>query len=619
MKVLGFYLWKEWREFRSIAIGIAVAVPLLLFLTGALVPEAMFVDKDTSMGFGVLGALGALAIALFSLTTDLFAGERRRNRIVFLDRLPAGLRAPFFAKAIVFVIGTSLPFLYGFVMAAWVAEWRGGSSVTLFDLVFYYRYFPQAGWFVRPVVLLSVTLVWGVLPVACMAPRGVLTLPLTALLIAVFVGVFVAFVKYAGVSGSVLDNRFEGPMAFALIALAIGTAAYLAFVRGYRAGGGWLRATRWALVILGVAYIVPLVPLARAAMVANGWIEGEPRIVEVLLSGDGNTAYVERYTKMGKANGVLLHARRIDLRTGEVTELDARTVSTAMRGWEGQQPVWHPYVRLDGRIIDSVTGLTPGLDQATILRKARRAATPFRTPEGGRLWTRGEKIVVENPDGVTRLIEAEDPLNGFPNGFGIHSFNRGIFDVPRQQYFSMKSMKRQPRFIRVRPGRWIVRQNMMKGPWMLLDPETWESAPAKGIGEREYVCAIHDDGRVFVVRAAGQVTLVDPETGESTELSDGDGLPVKVMPSWYGLRDASRFGRVAARTPNGARVFMLDSSPARFDAESNSLVRCKVRFNGSTTFVGCVNEHVAHVLVGDWAIYRVEFGTPTATLVYAEK
>ncbi|MHC4409617.1 MAG: hypothetical protein ACYS0F_11495, partial [Planctomycetota bacterium] len=131
MNTLRFYLWKEWREFRAVAIGLAVALPLLLALALVALPERIYGDRDAALMFAGIGGLGMLMITLFALTTDLFAGEVRSGGIDFLGRLPAGLGKPFAAKALVFFVGTTGFFAYGFLLSGWAVELRGGAGASI--------------------------------------------------------------------------------------------------------------------------------------------------------------------------------------------------------------------------------------------------------------------------------------------------------------------------------------------------------------------------------------------------------------------------------------------------------------------------------------------------------
>ena len=287
MRTLGIYLWKEWREFRSIAIGLVVSVPLLLLLAGLPLGNRAFADHDGAMSFALVGGLGALIVALFALTTDLVAGEVRRGRIEFLGRLPSGLPAAFVAKSIVFLVGAAGSFAYGFWCGALVAEWRGGFEPTLAEVLS------------EPAFVWCALIVCGALPAACMAPRGVLVLPLAALIWGAVLLAFVTLAEHGGLTVRSFEAFLKGWSTPVFVAAAIGVATYFAFVRGYRFGGGWPRAMRGGMLIVALACAVPGWPMARAAIARHDPEGGTPTIARVLLSHDGRHAYIERLTHLG--------------------------------------------------------------------------------------------------------------------------------------------------------------------------------------------------------------------------------------------------------------------------------------------------------------------------------
>jgi len=614
MRALGLCLWKEWREFRAVAIGILVAVPLLLAISGFVIPSKSFADPNVGRGFTLLGALGALGMTLFALTTDLFAGEVRRGRIPFLDRLPVGLRASFFAKALVFLIGTSGAFFYGFAVASLITDWRGGSA-PLTEFLWKKEFWPSVHYVLQPQVLIGAIAVWGVFPIACMAPRGVLTLPLAALVLGgLAVGVLGAM-EYTGVPFPEMRNAFRswGMQAFLFVAV-LGT-AYLAFVRGYRAGGGWPRAMRAGVVLLVLTAIVPLAPSARAALIVGGWIEGDSRIAMAHLSRDGNSVYLFRYSHISERKLVGIYGRRVDLRTGQFEALEGKAVMPPVQGWTGQQPARWPYIRVNRTLIDTDTGAAANVDEATATLESMRAATPLRTGDGRKLWLRGTEAVIENADGTLEVCATDLPLGGYPSGCGVRFFKRGALDATRMKFFETEAQ-----YVYLRPGKWLAMKRAGSGPMMLVDPATNDWEEARGIAKGDRIAALHDDGRVFVERRETKaLVLLDPETGVEEPVLDSEGSPVQVQTGAMGFRDAARYGRCAARTPSGARVFMLNGVPARYDADSGRLVRAKIGGGESMFLIGCASEDVLYVLVGERRIERLELGTSNRTVIYSEE
>ena len=90
------YIWKEWRDHRTVVFGIAICVPLLLLIARFALPQNVVASEV----FVQVAAWGTLAIAVLALGSDLVPGEVRRGRIPFLARMPADLGVAFAAKLV---------------------------------------------------------------------------------------------------------------------------------------------------------------------------------------------------------------------------------------------------------------------------------------------------------------------------------------------------------------------------------------------------------------------------------------------------------------------------------------------------------------------------------------
>ena len=104
--------------------------------------------------------------------------------------------------------------------------------------------------------------------------------------------------------------------------------------------------------------------------------------------------------------------------------------------------------------------------------------------------------------------------------------------------------------------------------------------------------------------------------------SRGHGRVTVPSASIAGAHTGTAWGvqRLLKRTPGGARVFLVDGVPARFDAATLQLTRVGFSTQESIVVLGCVDEETVYVRVGDWAIMRARFGTGEGCgLVYHEK
>ncbi len=116
------HLRKEWRDQRAILLGIAVAIPLLLvaglWLLGDTVSRV-----ECATPFIVAGAV---ALPMLALSTELFAGESRRNTQRFLRRLPLGLLRAWAAKVFFYLLVVTVTAAYAAAVFLCVAALFGG-------------------------------------------------------------------------------------------------------------------------------------------------------------------------------------------------------------------------------------------------------------------------------------------------------------------------------------------------------------------------------------------------------------------------------------------------------------------------------------------------------------
>lgn len=114
MHVFRTYLWKEWREQRGLLAGLALGLALATVLVGLFL-DWETIDRDYTYDWVV--SMSAVA-ALVTVGSDLFGRERQGRQLGFLERLPAGLRAPFRAKLTFFGLLLCGAALYGALLAA---------------------------------------------------------------------------------------------------------------------------------------------------------------------------------------------------------------------------------------------------------------------------------------------------------------------------------------------------------------------------------------------------------------------------------------------------------------------------------------------------------------------
>ena len=154
MRTLRAYLWKEWRDQRSIVLGFLLAIPIPLTVLAFVLPPKM----SGHPVYATIVGLGAIAIAALALGSELVPGEALRGTLGFLRRLPAGLATPLAAKLIVYGATVVLFGAYAFLLAGVL----GGNPGVFSD---------EALPFPLPLALPFV-LLW-IFAASCWIPRGI--------------------------------------------------------------------------------------------------------------------------------------------------------------------------------------------------------------------------------------------------------------------------------------------------------------------------------------------------------------------------------------------------------------------------------------------------------------
>lgn len=605
MRTLGAYVWKEWREFRAVAIGLLLAVPLLLAIAALALPDRAFADRDAGTMVATIAGLGAMLIALFAITTDLFAGEVRRGRMAFLGRLPAGLGQPFLAKALVFVVGVAGFFAYGYAAGAAAVAFRGGEAAGVAELLG--RTMPDGSWRIGHETFWLSLLVLLALPVSCFAPRGVLTIPLTVVLGAAIVAV-VPFMRR-----TLLDWAYAGGLRVLLLALPP-VAGYLAFVRGYRAGGGWPRALKWAAVVLLLGCVYPALPRAQAFLAERGWLETREVLLEAYLGADGRHLYVARagfYDGEESHAGVWLAPLRIDVGTGEFAEMDRRGLGPLGDWRRTRQPVPHPYLRYGDDVLDTRTAevVSVPLREATLA--VERAASHLVGADGRRLWVNGNRLEWEG--GSVALGPAL--TGGRAHGVFLTSFSHDLLDPFRLRVFDLREHGLVGWPVFVRPGEWLVRspfrRRNVEPRWMLYDPDarTCRDVPV----EPGVAPIVLDDGTLLVRAETGEIDLVDPETGASRPVLFEDGSRA-VAPLLFNAASGGGPQHAAVRDRAGRRVFTLKTRLARL--EGARLVRTAETGAAFVRLIACGAGDSCYAHAGDEGLVQLEFGRDTVRTLY---
>jgi len=521
------YLWKEWRDARGVAIGFALAIPVLLLILAFVLPPDMLSDGL----FSSVVAVGCFGIALLSLGSDLVPGEARRGRLDFLRRLPSNLLMPFVAKLVFFTASLTFFTLYGWLVACLLGEFPSE--------------FDKSVWTIGTWILCSAPWVFAV---SCWLPRGALALPATGLLLALF-GLPLYFVLRAWPILLVDDDVSVFQWVLGLGAVAV---AALSFVRGYRFGRG-IGAASWRGLALTLVLFVPV--YAYTGYRVHEWSaldigDDTFTIRDGYVDVNGRYAYLNT-TVLVRGSPGPTHALVVDLRDG----------SWERRGEPGDMFLsGHAARGKPARVVD-------------LLDRAVSAGSDYHPAnKKGDYWvhfldaTTGEKIKsgwshMPWPEVKAKLGGQWIPPAGWRwvhpcgNGYSLwKDGERAIYDLEREKLYSWPKLPS----VLVRRGRWLVREEW-NSDWLLYDPDTEESEPAKGLQKR-MVFVLLKGGRLLTIsRKHPLLAIVDPETGERNELD-------------YDIMDAWSTGT----TPDGAPILTIKRRDqclvlARFDPKTSQL------------------------------------------------
>ena len=499
------YLWKEWRDHRSVVLGLLLVWPVLLGLAVLTVPphaleEAWFAD---------LSGLSLLAIFVFAACTDLFPGEQRRGTLRFLSRMPSGLRAPLAAKFAFFALGCGVLFGWGWWGGALAMHWFG-SGVPAFD------YGPFVPW--------ALTFLAWTFAVSCGLPRGVLALPATVVFLALLFAPLVAVMwHFRDVN---LSRHVEGIDPNWWTAAAV-VAVYIGFVRGRRFGRGVARAAVGVGCVALLAAAPLYAALGRDALALHGVAGGGELVLHhAVIGSDTRYAFVStaRSSRFITAHGQPAYfdhgAAILDLHSGEFRRLESGNWFVSPDG----PPLarLQPFVTIQTpgrRSFDASTLAPMRVNDPDVLAKSRRV-NAWRTSDGGRVWMEGHELVFE--DGARYLVRRRPAL---VRGPCLNLAPRMYFDLDHRKLYDFRGRRVArraeegsiPARLWPRRGRWIGWIKNDGYEW--FDPESGKREPLTMIHENESIRLVLFDGRVFVHGANEpywNVTLVDPETGHRT-------------------------------------------------------------------------------------------------------
>ncbi|MFI5401464.1 MAG: hypothetical protein ACHQ1G_00795 [Planctomycetota bacterium] len=586
MRLLGTYLWKEWRDHRAVLVGMVVAVPALLVVMGFSLPRTALDVASQRAGFAALASFACFVLFVVSLAADLVPGEARRGHRWFLERLPGGLGAAFRGKLVLFVAGAAFFATYGYLAAALSCRIVAGDWPSLLSPT-------TVTWILADIAL------W-VFAVSCALPRGALSLPAAgalALLLALPVLVCWQFDPWGRPK-----HWWDGAPLLALWGFGAIVAARVAFRRP-----GFLGAGRACLVVGAVCALPYWADAAHDAYLIG--VNSRPVIMGGFVGEGGRYAFLNRgrrdtVDRSGWSERIDFPPVIVDLETGAVREMPYVSSWDSILYFESCPQRYVTLLRwtrsngaystgLDRQVFDARTA-EPAQPTPDDLNAAQRATTPRRLPDGRRVWSTGGRLEAGAQDGPGAVL-ADKWGWGQECGLGF-SHGKFLYDPWRQRVYDRGSFGLKGYYgLWIRPGRWLVKKNDSPE---LFDPDTRTLSLAIGLKKMVSPMML-DDGRVFG-RDGERVILVDPETGATAEPN---------LPPGFHIMDP--MGSIR-RTPDGRRVFVLWDGKsrgafARYDPESGTFATTAIT-DGYPTLRGCATDDTAIVTNLD-ALLRLRFGS----------
>jgi len=658
MNLLPTWLWKEWRDQRSVVVATALALPLLTLLFEFSLP--MFADHPA---VPFIAALVAFTIVVLALYGDVFAGEERRGTIAFLRRQPGGWWPPFAAKFLFLALVTVVICGEAFGFAALASRLLHGAARASFDARRGLDEKDVAGWLA---VLLTLLVVPGwTIVVSIWFPRSVVALPGAAVVLVLFAAPIALTVAF---NDGLWPKVTEVFWVLGLSVAAVPFIAAISFARGRAVERG-----AWRAGVVGAIATLALFSPAYAwtAKRACDYRSVEPlaesfRISSInCLATNGRLAWVTVFHspreivssfQIGRTSGDgPEHALCVDLADGtwrELAGVGARVFSAPSPLQKSAVPlvvVDEPSARRKTSreiamtpttsvsfnrlaLLDAENGapVRPDLDPAFLRARDdagarfQRLANYLVLPDGSHAWFEGGHLVRASATGAVRKLRDSEistdhgwigEQSHYGHGAWLGSYT--MYDVIRERRFTVPERV----YVRwVHDSLCIVADSSRKldfgTPWLRCDEETHELAPIPGLGRDELPSEMADDGRLFVLPwparndAPWRLALLHPATGVREEIE----APADIGSFTSGIV-------LQARTPSGVPIVSFHSVKeqrwrfARFDLAARRFDLLAPDVKSMLFLVGCADEDSA-VMTDGHRLLRARFGKPGVEVLF---
>lgn len=534
MQVFRAYLRKEWCEQRLVIVALAIGLFVATGLIG-LVLEWETMELSFTYDWVVSMCAGA---ALLTVGSDLFARERHRGQLQFLERVPAGLSAAFHGKLAFFALVLIGSVLYGCLLAALSGLVFAGS-------------FPLADFAGRGTLIaaLSVAALW-VFAVSTWVPTSVTSVPLTALFVALNLLPAHLFLRFAGG----LDSPFGSPWPL-LGTTAVGAllSARVCFVNA-AARSRPRRTAIWSCAGIGVLAFLPYNVWAGATYI--DWLNWPYRVNTVFVGNEARYAFFNLSRLDPQHRG-----RHTDRPRALV--LDLQTLDWQFEGGEGASAFtdhdWSSpgFQRPDQNLFtlySSQSGEARDVYDASTGERLRTFSESERTP-----------FLPYSPEDFGLEQFAQEPRFSWA-GAGQQVRFRDADE--KHAYIRTPDGSQVLRIERYRAGRvralrdgFVIHE---QDGWQWIDPETLTLTPFEPLKPDDKWMVTLTDGSLVVI-TDGELVLLDPRTGdrESVELK-GPGRERGSILSFLTMHSLGSRGPLAHDGTSVVQLY-LEGTPGRYE------------------------------------------------------
>jgi hypothetical protein len=600
VSILALECWRTWREQRASA-GLLAAGLTLIAVAMAFLP--LGIDPTDPIYPQVMTAAGALLAAL-TLTEGLAGGGRRRANLEFLARMPTGLgrafvtRLTFYLLGILFfaLLGRSCALLFsGILEGGWERSLHGTGDRYLASII-------------PVVVMLTVVVATFGFAAALWVPQSALALPagaLAALVILAPLALFF-FVPEILLVGPTPARVYE---VVTLGGFAAALAAWQSFRLASRPERRTIRSVVRSSGLVALA-VSPLwgwgvVCLARASAIDPA--DPNFRMLDVLVEPNGERAYLDGIRHPEDLMDLVGHIHRgksfamiADLKSGTWQSVDELPREELLA--EFIAPV--SYVDACQRLSSSLPTKPPEGPYGLALQE--RFGPPCTFLNGVGLSPELESLASASNNVLAGRVRGREGL-----GLSLMLVQSRLvyYDPFRRLACSRAELERalpngERGKVWVRPGSWIVILYPLQRA-IRFDPTTHSCSEPNGLVEHDVLVDIVSDGRCLVLRA-GELFLVDPDTGSSTPIQFSDGLRDRIEGAW---------SRPSHESREGTSVLQIYATSwrglARLEVGTNSLVRATGSDPLLTWFTVLAWPDSDHVIIEEREerIVKLRFGT----------